>query len=203
MEEYKSVGKYLHKVNKTKNVNIWRNLILSFLNKSLISGLLLISTLCMIKMYPDTKEFIEKRVYQDNISFAAINNFYEKYFGDIFPMDSILKDNTRMVFNEQLVFHDQEKYLDGVKLTVDKGYLVPVLDSGIVVFIGDKEKYGPIIIIQQVNGVDVWYVGVDSSSIKLYDYVEKGDLLGEALETEICLVYQKAGEFLDYQEYLP
>ncbi|HIT21909.1 MAG TPA: M23 family metallopeptidase [Candidatus Scybalousia intestinigallinarum] len=203
MEEYKSVGKYLHKVNKTKNVNIWRNLILSFLNKSLISGLLLISTLCMIKMYPDTKEFIEKRVYQDNISFAAINNFYEKYFGDIFPMDSILKDNTRMVFNEQLVFHDQEKYLDGVKLTVDKGYLVPVLDSGIVVFIGDKEKYGPTIIIQQVNGVDVWYVGVDSSSIKLYDYVEKGDLLGEALETEICLVYQKAGEFLDYQEYLP
>ena len=154
-------------------------------------------------MYPDTKEFIEKRVYQDNISFAAINNFYEKYFGDIFPMDSILKDNTRMVFNEQLVFHDQEKYLDGVKLTVDKGYLVPVLDSGIVVFIGDKEKYGPTIIIQQVNGVDVWYVGVDSSSIKLYDYVEKGDLLGEALETEICLVYQKAGEFLDYQEYLP
>lgn len=203
MEEYKSVGKYLHKVNKTKNVNIWRNLILSFLNKSLISGLLLISTLCMIKMYPDTKEFIEKRVYQDNISFVAINNFYEKYFGDIFPMDSILKDNTRMVFNEQLVFHDQEKYLDGVKLTVDKGYLVPVLDSGIVVFIGDKEKYGPTIIIQQVNGVDVWYVGVDSSSIKLYDYVEKGDLLGEALETEICLVYQKAGEFLDYQEYLP
>lgn len=203
MEEYKSVGKYLHKVNKTKNVNVRRNLILSFLNKSLISGLLLISTLCMIKMYPDTKEIIEKRVYQDNISFAAINNFYEKYFGDIFPMDSILKDNTRMVFNEQLVFHDQEKYLDGVKLTVDKGYLVPVLDSGIVVFVGDKEKYGPTIIVQQVNGVDVWYVGVDSSSIKLYDYVEKGDLLGEALGTEICLVYQKAGEFLDYQEYLP
>ena len=71
------------------------------------------------------------------------------------------------MFNEQLVFHDQEKYLDGVKLTVDKGYLVPVLDSGIVVFIGDKEKYGPTIIIQQVNGVDVWYVGVDLSLIHI------------------------------------
>lgn len=203
MEEYKSVGKYLHKVNKTNKVNISRTLILSFLNKSLISGLLLISTLCMIKMYPDTKDIIEKRVYQDNISFAAINQFYQKYFGNIFPVDSLLKDSTRMVFNEQLAYQKQEKYLDGVKLTVDKEYLVPVLDSGIVVFVGDKEKYGPTIIVQQVNGIDVWYVGVDSSSIKLYDYVEKGDLLGKALDTTICLVYQKAGEFLDYQEYLP
>ena len=203
MEEYKSVGKYLHKVNKTKKVNIRRTLILSFLNKSLISGLLLISTLCMIKMYPDTKEVIQKRVYQDNISFAAINQFYQKYFGDIFPMDTILKENTRMVFHEQLAYEKQEKYLDGVKLTVDKEYLVPVLDSGIVVFVGDKEKCGPTIIVQQVNGIDVWYDGVDSSSIKLYDYVEQGDLLGKALDTEICLVYQKAGEFLDYQEYLP
>lgn len=203
MEEYKSVGKYLQKKGSNQEINIRRKIILSFLNKTLISGLLFISTLCMIKMYPETKDLIEKKVYQDNISFSAINSFYQKYFGNIFPMDTILEDSTRMVFNEQLSYQDKEKYLDGVKLTVGEGYLVPVLESGIVVFVGEKENYGPTIIVQQVNGIDVWYVGVDSSSIKLYDYVEKGDLLGEALNTDICLVYQKAGEFLDYQEYLP
>ena len=203
MEEYKSVGKYLQKKGSNQEINIRRKIILSFLNKTLISGLLFISTLCMIKMYPETKDIIEKKVYQDNISFSAINSFYQKYFGNIFPMDTILEDSTRMVFNEQLSYQDKEKYLDGVKLTVGEGYLVPVLESGIVVFVGEKENYGPTIIVQQVNGIDVWYVGVDSSSIKLYDYVEKGDLLGKALDTNICLVYQKAGEFLDYQEYLP
>ena len=203
MEEYKSVGKYLQKKGSNQEINIRRKIILSFLNKTLISGLLFISTLCMIKMYPETKDLIEKKVYQDNISFSAINSFYQKYFGNIFPMDTILEDSTRMVFNEQLSYQDKEKYLDGVKLTVGEGYLVPVLESGIVVFVGEKENYGSTIIVQQVNGIDVWYVGVDSSSIKLYDYVEKGDLLGEVLNTDICLVYQKAGEFLDYQEYLP
>lgn len=201
MEEYKSVNKYLKK--KKEPVGIRRSFFLSFLNKTLISGLLLISTLCMIKMYPDTKDLIEKRVYQDNISFAKINELYQKYFGDIFPMDTIFEDKTRMVFQEQLVYQDEEAYRDGVKLKVEKGYLVPVLDSGIVVFIGDKDGYGPTVIVQQVNGIDVWYSGVDHSSIQLYDYVEKGDLLGESLGEEITLVYQKAGEFLDYRKYLP
>ncbi len=201
MEEYKSVNKYLKK--KKEPVGIRRSFFLSFLNKTLISGLLLISTLCMIKMYPDTKDLIEKRVYQDNISFAKINELYQKYFGDIFPMDTIFEDKTRMVFQEQLVYQDEEAYRDGVKLKVEKGYLVPVLDSGIVVFIGDKDGYGPTVIVQQVNGIDVWYSGVDHSSIQLYDYVEKGDLLEESLGEEITLVYQKAGEFLDYRKYLP
>ena len=41
-----------------------------------------------------------------------------------------------------------------------------------------------------------------SRKLKIYDYIEKGSLLGETISNEMYLFYQKSGEFLDYQEYL-
>ena len=51
--------------------------------------------------------------------------------------------------------------------------MVPVIESGVVVFIGEKEGYGNTIIVEQVNGVDVYYSNINPSNIKLYDYIEK------------------------------
>ena len=52
-------------------------------------------------------------------------------------------------------------------------------DSGIVTFIGKKEGYNNTIIIQQSNGYYAWYGNV-SESIKIYDYIEKGSVIGSA-----------------------
>lgn len=199
MEEYKSVKKYLAK-NKQKHFLFKKN---SFpiINKILLSTILLLICLCLVKVNSNFKDWIDKNVYHTNFSFAKINQTYEKYFGSIFPL-SQLEVDTNPVFHEQLIYNQKEAYKEGVKLTVDANYLVPVLESGIVVFIGDKDNYGKTIIIQQVNGVDLWYVGVENSNFKIYDYVEKGNLLGEVTSGEMYLYYQKAGEFLDYQEYL-
>ena len=41
-----------------------------------------------------------------------------------------------------------------------------------------------------------------NSSVKLYDYVEKGALLGEVKENSLYLVYSKEDKFLNYEEYL-
>ena len=198
MEEYKSVQKYLEKSKKkpTKKITpLYR-----ILNSILISALILIVVLCITKVNPSFKSWVKKNVYQTNISFASINKTYEKYFGDLFPIPTI--EPITPVFNEQLTYLSEEAYKEGVKLTVDSNYLVPVIESGIVVFMGNKDNYGNVIIVQQVNGVDIWYVGVENSSIKIYDYIEKGSLLGEATSNEIYLYYQKGGEFLDYKEYL-
>lgn len=204
MDEYKSVSRYFGKKKQEESSSFFeRRWILQILHKTLLSGLLLISTMCMIKIYPDTKSIIYHVVFQEQFSFAQINQLYEKYFGDVFPLDNLVKDPTSMVFDEKLVYQKEEKYHDGVKLTVSKNYLMPVLESGIVVFLGDKDNYGKTIIVQQVDGVDLWYVNVKNDSVKLYDYVEKGSLLGECLDTEVYLYYQKSGEFLDYQKYLP
>ena len=62
--------------------------------------------------------------------------------------------------------------LDGNKFIVEKQYLMPILQSGMVVFVGEKEGYGNTIIVQQVDGVDVWYSNI-TSNVKLYDYIEK------------------------------
>lgn len=198
MEEYKSINKYLTKTKQQKKKN--NKILIGTLNRILISGIILLVSLCFIKVNSDFKNWVNKNVYSTNFSFAKINKTYEKYFGTIFP--NLSSSETTPVFNEELVYEKKEAYRDGVKLTVSNNYLVPILESGIVVFIGTKDNYGETIIIQQVNGIDLWYVGVKNSNVKIYDYVEKGSLLGEAISNEIYLYYQKSGEFLNYKDYL-
>ena len=198
MDEYKSVQKYLEK-NK-KQTPVKPQIPFSIMNRILLSGIILLLTLCITKVNTSFKDWIEKNVYQTNFSFASMNEVYEKYFGNLFPIATI--EPITSVFNEQLTYSKEEAYKEGVKLTVDNNYLVPVIESGIVVFMGNKDNYGNVIIVQQVNGIDVWYVGVENSNIKIYDYIEKGSLLGEASSNEIYLYYQQGGEFLNYKEYL-
>lgn len=201
MDEYKSVQKYLTKAKQeTPKKNHFLGILIT---RVLLSVILLLICLCVIKINPNFKKWINKEVYGTNFSFAKVNKTYEKYFGSVLPLlEKITPEQTKPVFDEQLVYKDKTAYKEGVKLTVSSNYLVPVLESGIVVFIGNKDNYGKTIIIQQVNGVDLWYVGVENSNIKIYDYIEKGSLLGETISNEIYLFYQKAGVFLDYKEYL-
>lgn len=49
---------------------------------------------------------------------------------------------------------------------VSNNYLVPTLESGIVVFMGEKEGYGKTIIIEQINGIDVWYSNIEGKILK-------------------------------------
>lgn len=199
MDEYKSVKKLLSKQKIEKHNN--HNILTSIISKTLISGIILLSCLCLVKINPSFKSWINKNVYQVNFSFAEVNEIYKKYFGNIFPLDNLTTE-VSPVFNEQLVYSNKESYKEGVKLTVKNNYLVPVIESGIIVFMGNKDNYGKTIIVQQINGIDLWYVGVENTNLKMYDYIEKGSLLGESISNEIYLYYQKEGEFVDYQEYL-
>ena len=70
------------------------------------------------------------------------------------------------------------KYKDGAKLTVKDNYAVPVMDSGLVVFAGEKEGYGMTIVVQRPDNVEVWYANLDNANMSLYDYVKKGDIVG-------------------------
>ena len=54
-------------------------------------------------------------------------------------------------------------------------------DSGIITFIGEKEGYNNTIIVQQSNGYYAWYGNV-TEKVKLYDYVEKGTVIGTATD---------------------
>ena len=193
----KNTRKPTFKINKNKYIK-------PFIYKFLITAVLVLGVLVVTKSSDKYKAIIKQDVFEKNFSFAMVNDLYTKYFGSILPFKDvkIFKEEVKTTFNEKLTYSEANKYLDGVKLTVEENYLVPIQESGIVVFQGEKEGYGNIVIIQQTNGIDLWYGNLDNINVKLYDYVEKGKLLGEVKGKELYLVNQKDGEYLDYKEYI-
>ncbi len=192
-------SKFLKKKNKTNN-NIYNFFKKGFI-KCFICLILFLGLFIGCKYSSLFKDWVLDNVYTKNLSFASINSFYNKYLGGVMPFDDIVQD-TRAVFNENLVYKEKSKYLDGVKLEVDYEYLVPVLDTGIVVYVGEKEDYGNVIIVQNMQGMDIWYGNIENSSVALYDYVEKGDLLGKVKDNTLYLVYSKNNEILNYEDYI-
>ena len=169
--------------------------------RTFISVIIFLLLAISIKSNNKTKDKILKNIYQENISFTTIKNYYNKYLGGIFPLEKE-NLNTVSVFSEKLKYEKSSKYLDGVKLKVTNNYLVPSIKSGLVVYIGSKEGYNNTIIVQGMDGIDIWYGNINQSSVKLYDYVEKGNLLGETIDDKLYLVYQKNNKFLNYSDYL-
>ena len=196
-------SKYLDKINnRNKNIKepVKKNKLRGLINKLLVVIVLFLINLIAMKSNQTYKDFIYEKIYDNNFSFTKIKNFYNKYLG-VEVLDGIV-NNTKPVFNETLTYNDESLYYDGVKLEVSSSYLVPTIKDGLVVFIGEKENYGDVIIVQGIDGVDIWYGNMANTSVKLYDYVEKGSLLGEVKDNNLYLVFSKEDKFLNYQEYL-
>ena len=167
----------------------------NIITKILISIILTLIVLIFIKSSNNFKTNFYKNVYTTNISFAPLSNLYDKYIGNLKVFNTL-----EPVFNEELDYSNKEKYLDGVKVSLNSN-LIPINESGIVVYIGEKEGYGNTVIVHRIDGIDEWYGGIKNTDIKLYDYVEKSTLLGEA-DNFLYLVYKKDGNVLNYEEYL-
>ena len=48
----------------------------------------------------------------------------------------------------------------------------------------------------------MWYGNIKTVNVKLYDYVEKGSMIGEVSDDTLYLVYAKDNKFLNYEDYL-
>ena len=184
-----------NKSSKSKN-NLFKNIVLRILITIIVTLILLIG----FKMNNNFKKTFYHYVYEENFPFSVVKNFLQEKFGTSLTFDKIVTDEE--VFNEKLSYKDKSLYHDGVKLTVSSEYMIPSLESGIVVYIGEKENYKQVVIVQQMNGVDVWYGNIKQANVKLYDYVEKGSLIGQVDNKTLYLVFQKEGKFVDYQSYL-
>lgn len=195
-----NVSKFLKNDNSKKKDNNKKSYFISFFNKILISFIIVITCLIFMKTNSSFKSFIEKEVYQDNISFAYLNNLYNKYFGKVLP--SYKNEEVEAVFNEKLEYNNYNLYKDGYKLEVSNSYLVPIIESGIVVFMGNIEDYGDVVIIEGIDGVDIWYGNIKNTSVKLYDYVTKGNFLGEVVDNNLYLVFERNQEYLKFEDYI-
>ena len=102
--------------------------------------------------------------------------------------------------SKELNYIDYNAYMDGAKLNGVS--LVYPFKSGIVVFVGEKENFGNTVIIQGMDGIDYWYGNVDNLNIKLYDYVESDNLIGEAVESTLYVLFMKDNKILNYEDFL-
>ena len=172
-----------------------------FINRCLIVIILFLGCLIMVKSNTSFKSKIIDYVYSDSFKFTKLRSIYEKYFGKILSADKVVPEEKK-VFNEKISYNSANVYKDGVKLAVSSNYMVPTLESGIVVFMGEKEGYGNTIIIEQIDGIDVWYSNIKSNQVKMYDYVEKASMLGEVSGDTFYMVFQKDGNYLNYKDYI-
>lgn len=173
----------------------------NFITRFLITVIIFLVGMILVKSNSDFKNVILDQIYNNNFKFTKIKDFYQKYFGNILSIDQLAVEE-QPVFKEKLSYDKATTYLDGVKLKVSDHYMVPVLESGIVIFMGEKEDYGNTVVVEQIDGVDVYYSNILTDGIQLYDYVEKGSLLGEAQDKNLYLTFQKDGEYLNYKDYI-
>ena len=154
------------------------------------------------KLDNNYKKYIERKLYQEHFDFSKVKVFYDKYMGGIFLIENLTSDRVISVFNEELIYESTTSYKDGVMLNVDYNYIVPSINDGLVVYIGEKEGYGNVIIIEGDNDIDIWYGNLCNSMVKLYDVINIGSYLGEVCNNKLYLVYTKKNVFLDYRAYL-
>ena len=196
--------KYVDGSSNTSNINkenlpfklkYAKNLI----SRVLITVIFVLGSIIFTNVSDDNKALYQKYVLEDSLEFTKINELYQSIFGDV---DITKKDNpdSEVVFGD-VTYTNIEPFKNGVKLTVDINEAISVITSGIVVFIGEKEDLGNTIIIQGNDGVDIWYSNITENDIKVYDYVEAGNILGSSNSENIYITINKDGEFINYEEY--
>ena len=173
----------------------------TFFSKCMISIIIFLLYLIGRNKINNFDNYIYENVYNKNISFAKFNKWYNEKFGTFFPINNI-GESIIEVFNEKLDYKDFKDYKDGVILTVEKNYLVPFIDDGIVIFKGKKKDYDNVIIVQNQDGLDIWYCDIVNDNIELYEYVKKGDYIGEVKDDKLILAFFKNGEKENYKKYI-
>lgn len=157
-EEYKN----------NKNHKIKRSFINKLLDK--LFTIIIFSLIVLIISNKSVKfrNFIKNDVLDCTLDFSIMNNITNK-------ITNVFKSEISVPVSKEI--KKQEPYLDGIKYIIGENENILIKDSGIVTKIENKEGYGNTIIIQQSNGYYAWYGNV-SPTVKLYDYIESGNIIG-------------------------
>lgn len=174
------------------------NYISHIFTRTLISVILVLACAIFVNLNDENLLFFKNKLFNETLAFTKINELYAKYFGDIVP-DKVNK--TTAVFNDASLLSSLEVWNDSYKGVVNDNP-VSFLESGIVVYSGEKEGFGNTIIVQGVDGVDIWYSNLEDVHLTMYDYVEKGDILGNVKNNEIILTFMKDGNYIGYEGYI-
>ena len=189
------------KKKEKKKLSGFFKILYGFLIKTLIVAVIFLVSLIFVKKSDKNKEIIKKTVYKNSISFAKIYGIYKDYLGDVVPFKNIFKNNVKLASSDKISYEKIEKEGNGYTLTVSDDYALQSLKSGIVIELKKDDKYNNLIKIQDKNGLNITYGYLNDLNVKLYDYVEKGEILGTCSK-KVYLIFEKKDKYLSYEKYL-
>ena len=187
----------LQKINKDSNKDDKK--ISKIFSKILLSVIFILISCIYIHLDKDNLDKFKKYFFEDNLTFAKINEGYHKLFCSLFP--SVTNNEDTVLASNNVSLNEVEAYNDGYKIITTKNSPISVITSGIIVFLDEKEGYGRTAIIQGIDGYDIWYGNITDPSVKLYDYVEKGTILANSNDDFYYNVFYKDGNKVSYEDY--
>ncbi len=196
MDEYLK----LHKSKKKgfiKESSNKKRIINKYLTRFMLAIIFFLASIIFTNISDTNLLLYKEYVLTESLPFTKIKNWYEELFGSVLPKS----ENTQTVMSGKLVYKEITDYLDGEVLTVNAKSLVNALASGVVVYSGEKEGYGNTVIIQGIDGADIWYGNLENISVSLYDYIESDTILGNTTDEYLYLVIKKDNKFIKYEDY--
>jgi stage IV sporulation protein FA len=149
---------------------------------------------------------------EKEFQFTTVANWYENQFGKplaLLPFTNSETD-TETEESQPYALPASGKILekfgeDGQKVTIEtaKGASVTALSGGMIEFAGVKEGFGKTVIVQHADKSETWYGNLDDISVNLYEYIEKGNEIGKAMDSEdgskgsFYLALKEGNEFID------
>ncbi len=197
MDEYLRMHKSKKKGFKSTNEVSKKKILSKYLTKFMLAIIFFLISIIFTNVSDKNLLLYKEYVLTESLPFTKIKSWYEDLFGDVLPKN----DNTQTVFDGKLVYKEISDYENGEKLTISSKSLVNSLSSGVVVYSGDKEGYGNTVIIQGIDGADIWYGNLENVSINLYDYIEVGTVIGNTVDEYLYLVIKKDNEYIKYEDY--
>lgn len=153
-------------------------------------------TLCMFLAF--------QIVFKDNQA-KTMNEIFSGVItklGNIVPFEQIIYGDTQTVFMDtELDIIDTKEFNNGYVLFVKENEIIKSFENGIVSGNTEIDGYGKILSIQQSDGVEIWFGNLMSNDLNIYDFVKKGDIIGQVAEDELFIAIKKNGEFITYEQY--
>ena len=186
-------------VNNTKNQKDKPSkYIYNLFTRTLLSVILVLICAIFVNISDANLITFKNSFFNETLAFTKINNLYAEYFGNIIP---------EKVNNTMTVFENSKNYLNIEQ--EGNAYIVTLtsntynfLESGVVVFLGEKEGLGKTMIVQGIDGVDIWYSNLSNYNVTMYDYVEKNNIIGEFNDSKAVLTFMENGEYTNYEKYI-
>ena len=117
-----------------------------------------------------------------------------------FLIGNILGNKTSFVTSEKLEYSEISKFNNSSKLKTGSNYVVTNLESGIVIYIGEKELLGKTVIILGDDQVNYWYSNIENISVNTYDYIKSGTIIGSTIDEYLYLTMIKDDKYIYYEE---